>query len=161
MPGEGEEERGEGEGGSFPIPELPSGSELVLNILSTWGDRYYLGLSGVEVFTVQGERARVEEVGVAFSADINLQPLFILRRWLERDRSKFSGVPSRSRQTQPTLTSSPGTLETRGWWGTWWTGSTGPGTTLTCGWLPSLLDATTSSGCSSQRRSPSPWSGYG
>ena len=67
MPGEGEEEGEEEEGGLFPIPELPSGSELVLNVLSTWGDRYYLGLSGVEVFTVQGERAQVEEVGVAFS----------------------------------------------------------------------------------------------
>ena len=67
MPGEGEEEAEEEEGGLFPIPELPSGSELVLNVLSTWGDRYYLGLSGVEVFTGQGERARVEEVGMASS----------------------------------------------------------------------------------------------
>ena len=72
VPG-GEEE--EEEEGWFPIPELPSGHELVLNILSTWGDHYYVGLSGMEVFTAQGERAWVEEVGVAVSADADQQLL--------------------------------------------------------------------------------------
>lgn len=56
---EGEEEVEEG---GFPIPELPSGRVLVINILTTWGDRYYVGLSGIEVFTASGEKAEVEEV---------------------------------------------------------------------------------------------------
>ena len=58
---EGEEEE---EGASFDIPILPAGKELTVNILSTWGDRHYVGLSGVEVFTVTGERAQVAEVCV-------------------------------------------------------------------------------------------------
>ena len=53
---------GEGEEECFPIPELPSGRELVINILTTWGDGYYVGLTGIEVFTDSGEVATVAEV---------------------------------------------------------------------------------------------------
>ena len=64
--GEGEVgERGEGEVGEgmgFCIPVLPEGRQLVLSILSTWGDQYYVGLTGIEVFTASGERASVREV---------------------------------------------------------------------------------------------------
>ena len=48
--------------GCFPIPELPTGCELVINILTTWGDRYYVGLTGIEVFTASGEKAQIAEV---------------------------------------------------------------------------------------------------
>ena len=48
----------------FMTPELPRGRELVLHILSTWGDRFYVGLTGVEIYTVTGELAQVEQVSV-------------------------------------------------------------------------------------------------
>ncbi len=46
------------------IPELPKGRELVIDIKSTWGDRHYVGLNGVEVFTSTGEPAPVSKVGL-------------------------------------------------------------------------------------------------
>ena len=46
----------------FSIPELPIGKELVFNILTTWGDKYYVGLTGIEVFTASGEPAVITEV---------------------------------------------------------------------------------------------------
>lgn len=46
----------------FIIPELPSGSKMVLNIRSTWGDRHYLGLNGIEVFSSTGEPVSVAKV---------------------------------------------------------------------------------------------------
>lgn len=49
-------------GWSFPLPELPKGVELIINILSTWGDKHYLGLTGIEVFTGSGEKADISKV---------------------------------------------------------------------------------------------------
>jgi hypothetical protein len=46
----------------FIIPELPSGSKMELNIHSTWGDRHYLGLNGIEVFSSTGEPVSVAKV---------------------------------------------------------------------------------------------------
>ena len=50
---------------SFPLPELPSGQVLTLNLLTTWGDTHYIGLTGVEVYDSQGEHVAVKEVRYA------------------------------------------------------------------------------------------------
>ena len=47
----------------FVIPELPTGQELVINIRSTWGDKHYVGFTGIEVFTATGHQANVTKVG--------------------------------------------------------------------------------------------------
>lgn len=44
------------------IPTLPRGRELVINLRSTWGDRFYIGLNGIEVFTDQGKPADITKV---------------------------------------------------------------------------------------------------
>lgn len=56
----------EGGAGGFPIPELPIGRELVLNIMSTWGDRHYVGLTGIEVFSASGEPAKISQVCILY-----------------------------------------------------------------------------------------------
>ena len=50
----------------FAIPELPSGQELIIHILSTWGDHHYVGLNGLDVFTSTGEQALIEKVSHIF-----------------------------------------------------------------------------------------------
>lgn len=46
----------------FIIPELPQGQSLVFNIKSTWGDKHYLGLNGIEIFNSQGEKVQIKSV---------------------------------------------------------------------------------------------------
>ena len=46
----------------FLIPELPCGRELVIDIKSTWGDKNYVGLTGIEIFTKDGEPATIAKV---------------------------------------------------------------------------------------------------
>ncbi|XP_034248598.1 protein KIAA0556-like isoform X2 [Thrips palmi] len=57
----------------FIIPELPSGSKLTIDVLSTWGDRHYLGLNGIELFTSDGLPPEVAHIW-AQPADINVLP---------------------------------------------------------------------------------------
>jgi len=44
------------------IPTLPKGKQLVISIRNTWGDRHYVGLNGIEVFTDCGKPAEIVEV---------------------------------------------------------------------------------------------------
>jgi hypothetical protein len=46
----------------FIIPELPYGKRLVFNLTSTWGDRHYIGLNGIEFFSDQGHPVIVDKV---------------------------------------------------------------------------------------------------
>ncbi|CAH1391154.1 unnamed protein product [Nezara viridula] len=57
----------------FIIPELPVGKELILDITSTWGDRHYVGLNGIEIYSITGELVSVSEIS-AEPADINILP---------------------------------------------------------------------------------------
>lgn len=46
----------------FVIPELPTGQTLIIDILSTWGDKYYVGLNGIEIFGIDGKLVNVKNV---------------------------------------------------------------------------------------------------
>ncbi|XP_060028722.1 katanin-interacting protein isoform X2 [Erinaceus europaeus] len=59
----------------FRIPELPYGQRLVLEIRSTWGDRHYVGLNGIEVFSAGGEPVAITAVR-AEPPDINVLPAY-------------------------------------------------------------------------------------
>eukprot|EP00741_Cyanophora_paradoxa_P012206 tig00020603_g11793.t1 len=61
----------------FRVPLLPSGSRLVINILTTWGDPHYVGLTGIELFDERGKPIRLADVRRqvrADPADINVLP---------------------------------------------------------------------------------------
>lgn len=59
----------------FEIPVLPQGQRLVINILSTWGDRHYVGLNGLEVFSSSGEPLQPAHIH-ADPPDINILPAY-------------------------------------------------------------------------------------
>ncbi|CAK1555599.1 unnamed protein product [Leptosia nina] len=46
----------------FVIPETPEGRLLELKIYSNWGDKYLVGLNGIEMFDSSGERVSVDKV---------------------------------------------------------------------------------------------------
>ena len=55
----------------FLIPELPQGKFLSLIISSTWGDRHYVGLNGIEAFSSNGAQIEVCDIA-ADPPDINV-----------------------------------------------------------------------------------------
>ena len=62
------------------MPELPCGQNLSVNIKSTWGDKYYVGLNGIELFADTGEPISISKVSNkldAYSTVIN-QTLYSL-----------------------------------------------------------------------------------
>ena len=50
----------------FVIPELPYGRELMINIKTTWGDKHYVGLTGIDIFAMSGEQVTVTKVMIIF-----------------------------------------------------------------------------------------------
>ncbi|EPY79533.1 hypothetical protein CB1_000916014 [Camelus ferus] len=63
------------DGGDFKIPVLPYGQHLVIDIKSTWGDRHYVGLNGIEIFSSKGEPVRIANIQ-ADPPDINILPAY-------------------------------------------------------------------------------------
>ncbi|XP_031353180.1 protein KIAA0556-like isoform X2 [Photinus pyralis] len=57
----------------FVIPELPTGRVLKIHIFSTWGDKHYVGLNGVELFGDEGNVISVQKIE-ASPADVNVLP---------------------------------------------------------------------------------------
>ncbi|XP_029139173.1 protein KIAA0556 homolog [Protobothrops mucrosquamatus] len=55
----------------FKIPILPHGQHLKLDIRSTWGDRHYVGLNGLELFSSKGEPIQIVKI-TASPPDINI-----------------------------------------------------------------------------------------
>jgi hypothetical protein len=53
------------------IPLLPRGKQLTLEILSTWGDPHYVGLSSIEMFNEEGRKIDTESVRSIRGIDIN------------------------------------------------------------------------------------------
>lgn len=63
------------DGNDFKIPVLPYGQHLVIDIRTTWGDRHYVGLNGIEVFSSKGEPVRISKI-TAEPPDINTLPAY-------------------------------------------------------------------------------------
>ena len=59
---------------SFIIPVLPKGRVLEFNIIQTWGDLNYLGLTGIEIFDSRGKQIHLNGTRdiKANPSDINL-----------------------------------------------------------------------------------------
>ncbi|NXU40502.1 K0556 protein, partial [Drymodes brunneopygia] len=63
------------DGSDFKIPVLPHGQHLVIDIRTTWGDRHYVGLNGIEVFSSKGEPVQIAKI-TAEPPDINILPAY-------------------------------------------------------------------------------------
>ncbi|XP_062036040.1 katanin-interacting protein-like [Lepus europaeus] len=73
--GTGSDARADDSDGDFQIPVLPYGQHLVINIQSTWGDRHYVGLNGIEIFSAQGQPVQIASIR-ADPPDINVLPAY-------------------------------------------------------------------------------------
>ncbi|KAM4697791.1 katanin-interacting protein [Rhinophrynus dorsalis] len=61
------------DGSDFEIPVLPYGQHICIKISTTWGDRHYVGLNGIEIFTSSGNPVQVARIK-ADPPDINILP---------------------------------------------------------------------------------------
>ncbi|KAG8432891.1 hypothetical protein GDO86_017231 [Hymenochirus boettgeri] len=59
----------------FEIPVLPFGQQLCIKIATTWGDRHYVGLNGIEVFSSNGSPVQTARIK-ADPPDINILPAY-------------------------------------------------------------------------------------
>lgn len=51
----------------FIIPEQPEGRLLEIKIYSNWGDKYLVGLNGIELFDTNGDIVSIEKVSEHFA----------------------------------------------------------------------------------------------
>ncbi|XP_073398867.1 katanin-interacting protein isoform X2 [Dendrobates tinctorius] len=65
----------ENDGHDFEIPVLPYGQHLCIKITSTWGDRHYVGLNGIEIFSSTGNPVKVVKIE-ADPPNINILPAY-------------------------------------------------------------------------------------
>lgn len=59
----------------FIIPSLPKGQKIEFNLLTTWGDINYVGLTGIEIFDETGAQLQISPQQIsACPPDINILP---------------------------------------------------------------------------------------
>ncbi|KAG8558458.1 hypothetical protein GDO81_017002 [Engystomops pustulosus] len=63
------------DGSDFEIPVLPYGQHLCIKISTTWGDRHYVGLNGIEVFSSTGNPVQIANIS-AEPPNINILPAY-------------------------------------------------------------------------------------
>ncbi|XP_069839756.1 katanin-interacting protein isoform X2 [Dendropsophus ebraccatus] len=63
------------DGNDFEIPVLPYGQHLCIHISSTWGDRHYVGLNGIEIFSSTGNPVQISTID-ADPPNINILPAY-------------------------------------------------------------------------------------
>ncbi|XP_044160774.1 katanin-interacting protein isoform X1 [Bufo gargarizans] len=65
----------ENDGSDFEIPVLPYGQHLCIKITSTWGDRHYVGLNGIELFSSTGNPVQIAKIE-SDPPNINILPAY-------------------------------------------------------------------------------------
>ncbi|KAM9305565.1 katanin-interacting protein [Gastrophryne carolinensis] len=60
-------------GTDFQIPVLPYGQRICIKISTTWGDRHYVGLNGIEIFSSFGNPVQISKIE-ACPSNINILP---------------------------------------------------------------------------------------
>ncbi|XP_075686177.1 katanin-interacting protein isoform X2 [Rhinoderma darwinii] len=63
------------DGNYFEIPVLPYGQHLCIKVTSTWGDRHYIGLNGIEIFSSTGNAVQITKIE-AEPPNINILPAY-------------------------------------------------------------------------------------